>query len=115
MRCTMRLLWLAFGWEWCLRGFYRDGEPVRCPVCNCRRFKETNVVLIDNYYGPVCEADVQCEGCSTILGFWAYGHYHHDNWKTICAQPEIKRPLGILAKPNQPQPNQTSTDLVREE
>lgn len=54
----------------------KDGNPMKCENCGCRKFKRTNEDYI-NYWGGLAlgEYDVECKCCGSIEGHWAYGYY----------------------------------------
>lgn len=37
---------------------------------------ETNWIESYGESGLACEADLECEGCRTLVNSWAYGHWH---------------------------------------
>jgi hypothetical protein len=47
-----------------------------CKKCGCETFWEHVVDTIDNH---ICEKEIICEECLTVVNYWSYGHYeNHD-------------------------------------
>lgn len=61
--------------------FKEDGEPIRCPHCECTDIKENVLAVVDVFqgHGPTCEAEYQCRKCHKLVGYWAYGSWHPDD------------------------------------
>lgn len=78
----LRVRHLKYIFRWALRGRYynRQGQPVRCPICEGTDIFEASRDDID---GLVSEFACICGSCECEIGYWAYGHYDPSYRKSI--------------------------------
>ena len=55
-----------------LKAWLRRLNKIPCK-CGCRETKIGKEYLLDTY-GPVCEYEILCAKCGTIVNYWAYGY-----------------------------------------
>lgn len=54
--------------------YYPDGCPKKCKHCGIPDLA-SKTEAVDG--GLVTEAGLYCEGCNTLIGYWAYGSYDY--------------------------------------
>ena len=73
------IIWLSGKWykvkEAQIKEGYilKDGTPLKCLKCDSKDITNTNYDLLDSQL--VCEYEVKCNACNSIVGRWAYGRW----------------------------------------